>query len=280
MARMIAAAGSDIVRLRIDLAYDGTDFSGWARQPDRRTVQQTIEDGLARVLRVPEVALTVAGRTDAGVHARGQVCHVDLDGDVAKQWPPDQLGRRLARLLPDDIVIQQVTATTTDFDARFSAFARRYSYRIDDDGGKRDPLRRREVLWHPRRLDTDAMQEAAAELVGEHDFIAFCKPREGATTIRSLIELTCRREGPEIECRIVADAFCHHMVRALIGALTVVGEGRKPASWPGEVLRAGVRDSQVPVMPAHGLTLEAVDYPDDARLASQASAARVLRTLR
>jgi tRNA pseudouridine38-40 synthase len=226
------------------------------------------------------VALTVAGRTDAGVHARGQVCHVDLDVDTAQHWPPDQLGRRLARLLPDDIVIQRVTATTTDFDARFSALSRRYSYRIDDVSEQRDPLRRREVLWHPRGLDAGAMQQAAAELIGEHDFIAFCKPREGASTIRTLQELDCRRDGSEIECRIVADAFCHHMVRALIGALIVVGEGRKPVQWPGEVLRAGVRDPQVPVMPGHGLTLESVDYPTDSELAGRASAARSVRTLR
>ena len=258
------------VRVRIDLAYDGTDFSGWARQPGRRTVQAELEAALCRVLRLPSVMITVAGRTDAGVHATGQVTHVDLP-----EPPPDALLRRLNGVLPADVRLPAVSLAPPGFDARFSALARRYVYRICD--GIEDPLRRRDTLWWPRRLDVPAMQCAAQQLLGEHDFAAYCKRREGATTIRRLLRLDATRDGDLIELTVEADAFCHSMVRALVGALTAVGEGRRPVDWPAAVLGGRQRDPGGRVMPAHGLTLVEVTYPSDAELAARATETRRLR---
>jgi tRNA pseudouridine38-40 synthase len=258
------------VRFRLDLAYDGTEFSGWARQPGRRTVEETVAASLATVLRLPDPpALTVAGRTDAGVHATGQVAHADL----AAATDPDQLGRRLAGVLPPDVVVRSVSRAPAGFDARFSALGRRYRYRICD--GVIDPLRRRDTLVWPRPLDPEAMTAAAAPLIGEHDFAAYCRPREGATTVRTLRRLDASREPDDaVLVAAEADAFCHNQVRAMVGALLVVGDGRRSLDWPGEVLAAGRRDSAVTVAPAHGLTLVGVDYPADEALAARASAAR------
>lgn len=281
-----------MVRLRLDLAYDGTDFSGWARQPGLRTVQGEIEQALGRILRLGEPAmLTVAGRTDAGVHARGQVAHVDvpetslreLDGNRGPLSVDERLSalvRRLAGVLDPDVRIYRVSVAPEGFDARFSALFRRYAYRVSDAPCGVDPLRRREVVWHNRPLDIDALNTAATRLLGEHDFAAFCKKREGATTIRELQRLDWTREPDGVlVATVVADAFCHSMVRALVGSLLAVGDGRRPVEWPGEVLRRGVRDSGVHVAPAHGLCLEEVRYPDDAELAARAAATRRVRTV-
>jgi tRNA pseudouridine38-40 synthase len=259
------------MRVRFDLAYEGTGYAGWARQPDQRTVQGVLEDALRTVLRLPESpSLTVAGRTDAGVHARGQVAHSDLDDVPPIRW--------LNRLLPDDVRLWSVTAASPGFDARFSALSRRYSYRVTD--GPVDPLRRRDTLAWGHPLDLAAMNAAAESLMGEHDFAAYCKRREGATTIRRLLALSWSRAADGVlEARVEADAFCHSMVRALVGALLTVGEGRRPPEWPGQVLAAAVRDSAVPVVPAHGLCLEEVHYPPDAQLAARASATRRVRVL-
>jgi tRNA pseudouridine38-40 synthase len=263
-----------LVRLRLGLAYDGTDFSGWARQPGLRTVQQVVEDAIATVLRLPAPApLTVAGRTDAGVHAIGQVAHIDL---AERPDPLDALPHRLNRLLPDDVVVRSITVAAPGFDARFAALGRHYAYRITDSVP--DPLRRHDTVAWPKSLDVDAMDAAAQPLVGEHDFAAYCKPREGATTIRTLRELSVRRDGDVVAVAAHADAFCHNQVRSMVGALLAVGEGRRPVEWPGEVLAAGVRDSGVTVAPAHGLTLVAVDYPDEAELAARTSQTRRRRT--
>ncbi|QWC83825.1 tRNA pseudouridine(38-40) synthase TruA [Nocardioidaceae bacterium] len=275
------------MRLRMDLAYDGTDFHGWAAQPGLRTVQGELEAGLATVLRVPEVAVTCAGRTDAGVHARGQVVHVDVDRPVlegARGRGPDDaptsLRRRLHGVLPADVRVHDVQEAPPGFDARFGALWRRYAYRVADAGVRHDPLTRGHVLAWPRPLDLDLLDEAASRLVGEHDFAAFCKRREGATTIRRLLELRWERDAAGVATATVrADAFCHSMVRALVGCLLVVGEGNRPPEWAGQVLAAGVRDPAVRVAPAHGLTLEEVRYPDDDELAAQAERARVVRTL-
>ena len=263
-------------RLRLDVAYDGTGFSGWAAQPGLRTAQGILEAALETVLRLPvgSCRLTVAGRTDAGVHARAQVSHVDL---ALGERDPMQLGLRLNRLLPDDVVVRRVSAAPHGFDARFSATWRRYAYRICDQSQNGDPMRRHEVLSWPRPLDERAMNDAAAGLLGEHDFAAFCKRREGASTVRHLRELGWTRDDSLLTCRVVADAFCHHMVRSLVGCLLVVGEGKRPASWATDVLAAGVRDSRVPVVAAHGLTLEQVGYPPDAEIAARASEARAPR---
>jgi tRNA pseudouridine38-40 synthase len=281
--------------LRLDLGYDGTDFSGWAAQPGRRTVQGEIEAALGMVLRLAEPpSLTVAGRTDAGVHARGQVAHVDLPlssfaaldragrpvarDSVAERLPA--LLKRLAGTLPADVRVHRLSVAPDGFDARFSALYRRYAYRVSDAPGGVDPLRRREVLWCPRPLDADRMNAAAVGLLGEHDFAAFCKKREGATTIRELRRLEWTRGDDGIlVATVIADAFCHSMVRALVGALLAVGDGRREVEWPARVLAAGVRDSGVHVAPAHGLCLEEVAYPPDEDLAAQAARTRRVRTL-
>ncbi len=283
------------VRVRLDLAYDGTHFAGWARQPALRTVQGALEDGLGQVTRVaalglPAPRLTVAGRTDAGVHARGQVAHVDLP---IERWvalpgrsdrtPGESLVARLAGVLPPDVVVHRAEIAPAGFDARFSALARRYAFRIADDAGHRDPLRRAHVLWHRRPLDAAAMHDAVQALRGVRDFAAFCKPRPGATTIRELQELSWERpeEGPDaglVVATVVADAFCHNMVRALVGASIAVGEGRRPVGWPAEVLASRRREGGAAVVASHGLTLEEVVYPPDAELATRAERIRAMRS--
>lgn len=282
------------VRLRLDLAYDGSGFSGWARQPALRTVQGTLEDGLATVLRTgprgegsPRV--TVAGRTDAGVHARGQVAHVDVAPDVlaaargrSDRDALDVLATRLAGVLPADLVVHRVTRAPAGFDARFGALRRRYAYRVADDDTARDPLRRAWVLWHRRRLDVAAMDVAARRLTGRHDFAAYCKPRPDATTIRTLEEFTWTRraDGPDaglVVAHVQADAFCHSMVRALVGASLAVGEGRRDVGWPHALLVGRRREGGATVVAAHGLTLEEVAYPADAELAERAERTRARR---
>lgn len=267
-----------MTRLRLDLAYDGTDFSGWARQPGLRTVQGVVEEALAHALRLPqEPGVTCAGRTDAGVHARGQVAHADIDAPEA-ELDLTALARSIRGLLPDDVTLRDVVVAPEGFDARFSALSRRYRYLVCDDSRLWDPLRRREVLVHPRMLDLDAMNAAAAPLLGERDFAALCRPREGGTTIRRLLTLEWSRgEGGLAEMHVSADAFCHSMVRALVGLLVPVGEGRRPREWPAEVVARGMRDSSVQVMPAHGLVLEEVRYPDGDGLAARQAVTRSLR---
>jgi tRNA pseudouridine38-40 synthase len=268
------------VRVRLDLSYDGRDFSGWAGQRGRRTVQGELEDALRVVMRQPErLELTVAGRTDAGVHARGQVAHFDLSEELWAEHRA-QLLRRLAGRLPTDIRVWRASEAPAHFNARFSAIWRRYAYRVTDHPGGVDPLLRGHVLWHNRPLDLDAMNAAAERLVGEHDFAAYCKKRDGATTIRTLQQLHWARnvEGV-LEVTVRADAFCHNMVRSLVGAMLFVGDGHRPPEWPAEVLAAGVRDSAVHVVRPHGLTLEEVGYPADDQLAARNLAARNKRSL-
>jgi tRNA pseudouridine38-40 synthase len=262
------------VRLRLDLAYDGTNFHGWATQPGLRTVQGEVESAIGTVLRLdPAPRLTVAGRTDTGVHARGQVAHIDVERASASA-----LARRLQRLLPSDISLREVTVAPEGFDARFSALERRYTYRIRDLPGG-DPLTRGHVVAWPKPLDVDAMNASATHLTGEHDFAAFCRKRVGATTIRTLLELRTERRDNLVETTVRADAFCHSMVRALMGALVAVGEGRHEPAWAAEILGARSRDSRVKVMPAHGLVLEEVTYPADDELAQRAVESRQIRTL-
>ncbi|TNM70019.1 tRNA pseudouridine(38-40) synthase TruA [Streptomyces sp. NP160] len=288
------------MRVRLDLGYDGTDFAGWARQPGLRTVQGELEDGLARVLRLGEPPATVvAGRTDAGVHARGQVVHVDVPLPAWEQLPgrsartpAASLVTRLAGVLPTDVVVRAAAPAPDGFDARFAALRRHYAYRISDRPGGTDPLRRRDVVDARRagagahgRLDEAAMDAASRALEGLHDFAAFCRPREGATTTRTLLRYRWRREhgrapageGDLLVAEVVADAFCHSMVRALVGAAVAVGSRRRPVEWPAQVLAAARRDPGVTVAPAHGLVLERVDYPDDPDLALRVRQARARR---
>ena len=258
------------MRLRLDLSYDGTGFRGWATQPGLRTVQGEVERAIATVLRLPQSPqLTCAGRTDAGVHARGQVAHVDLD-DV----DPPHLERRLRRLLPEDISLRSLSIAPEGFDARFAALERRYAYRMFDGPSGPDPLTRTSVVRWSRRLDVDAMNAAGDLLVGEHDFAAFCKRREGATTIRTLLQLGTTRDGDHLETTVRADAFCHSMVRSLMGLLVAIGEHRYEPDWAVEVLSNAARDTRVKVMPPHGLVLEEVVYPDDEGLAARAAESR------
>jgi tRNA pseudouridine38-40 synthase len=286
-----------ICRIRLDLSYDGAGFHGWASQPGLRTVQDEVERALATVLGLPAVRLTVAGRTDTGVHARGQVAHTDVP---AAQWLSAQglaaqglaaqglaargpatggpVLRRLAGLLPPDVRVRAIGPAPDGFDARFSALWRRYSYRVCDESAAADPLRRGDTLFHPRPLDVSLMNQAAAALAGEHDFAAFCRRREGASTVRALLRLDWQRTAPGLAvATVVADAFCHNMVRALTGALLAVGDGRKPPGWPAGVLAARVRDPAVHVAPAHALCLEEVCYPAPGELAARAAATRRVR---
>nr|WP_281496749.1 tRNA pseudouridine(38-40) synthase TruA [Ornithinimicrobium sp. F0845] len=275
------------VRIRIDLAYDGTDFSGWAVQPGLRTVKGVLSAGLGTILRTDPVQLTVGGRTDAGVHARGSVAHADIDPDAWERLPgrsdrpPHEAAvTRLAGVLPPDIVVRAVTPVPDAFDARFSALRRRYTYRICDRPTTLDPLRRRDTVLHKKPLDATSMDEAARALTGLHDFAAFCRRREGATTVRTLLGYSWERGADGILIgTVVADAFCHSMVRSLVGSVVPVGEGQYAVGWPREILTAGVRDPRVTVMPAHGLCLEEIVYPADEELAGRAEQARATRTL-
>jgi tRNA pseudouridine38-40 synthase len=275
-----------VLRVRLDLAYDGTAFSGWAAQPGLRTVQGELATALATVLRCSDpVQLTVAGRTDAGVHARGQVVHVDVDPDAwaalpgrSDRPPGVALVSRLAGVLPPDVVVRRAEPAPAGFDARFSALERRYVYRLADDGAERDPLRRHDTVWWRRPLDVDAMDVAARSLVGLRDFAAFCKQREGATTVRTLLDYSWTRLPDGVAVATVrADAFCHSMVRSLVGAVVPVGEGRRARDWPRDLQERAVRAPEIHVMPAHGLSLEEVVYPPEADLAGRAVATRARR---
>ncbi|MDR1806775.1 MAG: tRNA pseudouridine(38-40) synthase TruA [Propionibacteriaceae bacterium] len=268
-------------RVRLDLAYDGAGFAGWAKQPGLRTVQGELELRLTQLLRSPEpVTLTVAGRTDAGVHARGQVAHADVPDAVTTSRGETvgavaALRRWLPGALPPDIAVHAVTVAPAGFDARFSALWRRYVYRLADDPFALDPLERGHVVRTPP-LDAAAMAEGAPALLGLHDFAAVCKrPPEGATSVRRLLEVTVTRPRPgrlDLTCR--ADAFCHSMVRSLTGALVAVGLGKRTPAWLATLVDRRERAGDVTVFPPEGLTLEEVAYPEDAALAARAAAAK------
>ncbi len=266
------------MRFRLVFAYDGSDFAGWASQPDQRTVQTEVMRAIERVMRVP-ARVTVAGRTDAGVHALGQVCHVDLPAGV---WPGDDAAvRRLNAVLPADVRLLAAGAAPAGFDARFSARSRTYEYLISDSGGL-DPRSRNCVLVHRRRLDVQQMHSAGQVLRGEHDFAAFCRARPEASSVRTVLDVqVIRRVDPRdpdlIAVSITADAFCHSMVRSVVGALIAVGEGRLDAKALSDVLAGRRRVSLFATAPAHGLALVAVEYPPDDRLAEQATRARRYR---
>ncbi|MEX3103768.1 MULTISPECIES: tRNA pseudouridine(38-40) synthase TruA [unclassified Streptomyces] len=268
------------VRVRLDLSYDGTDFHGWAKQAGgKRTVQGEVEDALRTVTRSGEVTydLTVAGRTDAGVHARGQVAHVDLPEELWGEHR-EKLLKRLAGRLPKDVRVWALAEAAPGFNARFAALWRRYVYRVGDQAGGVDPLLRSHVLWHDWPLDVAVMDAAAKSLVGEHDFAAYAKKREGASTVREIFDFGVRRrDDGVVEVEVRADAFCHNQVRSMVGALLFVGDGHRDAGWPRRVLDAGVRDSAVHVVRPNGLTLEEVAYPADELLAERQVQARRVR---
>lgn len=276
------------VRLRLDIAYDGTDFSGWAAQAGQRTVAGVIDEAFSTVFRTPIVTNT-AGRTDTGVHATGQVAHVDVPADaVSRAYPRTTrsgdaeftpLVRRLARLLPTDIRIRDIVRAPAGFDARFSALRRHYTYRLSLAPFGVEPREARFVTPWTKPLDLDAMQAASQELLGLNDFAAFCRHRAGATTIRELQQLSWVRDGHYVTAHVTADAFCWNMVRSLVGALLAVGEGRRSAAWTAGLLGESHRSSDFATAPARGLTLVRVDYPPDDELGARNVVTRDLRAL-
>ena len=281
-------SGGGFVRLRLDIAYDGTEFAGWALQAGQRTVAGVLDDALSTVFRVP-VQLRAAGRTDAGVHATSQVAHVDVPIDTLPNAYPRAtragdreflpLVRRLARFLPADVRILDIDRAPAGFDARFSALRRHYVYRLSTAPYGVEPQEARFVTAWPRPLDVEAMAVASRNLVGLHDFAAFCRQREGATTIRDLQRLDWSRDGDRVTAYVTADAFCWSMVRSLVGALLAVGEHRRETGWCATLLTSTQRSSDFAAAPPHGLTLVGVDYPPDDQLEARAKVTRDLRVV-
>jgi tRNA pseudouridine38-40 synthase len=289
--------GGGFVRLRLDIAYDGTEFAGWAVQAGQRTVAGTLDDALSTVFRT-RVLCRAAGRTDAGVHATGQVAHVDVPNealahayprirrngdpgsDVAAEAAPEflPLVRRLARFLPADVRVLDINRAASGFDARFSALRRHYVYRLSTAPYGVEPHEARFVTAWPRPLDVEAMATASRDLVGLHDFAAFCRHRDGATTIRDLQRLDWSRDGDRVTAYVSADAFCWSMVRSLVGALLAVGEHRREPGWCATLLTSTRRSSDFAAAPPHGLTLVGVDYPPDDQLEARTKVTRELRS--
>jgi tRNA pseudouridine38-40 synthase len=258
---------SGFLRLRLDLAYDGTNFSGWGKQPDRRSVQEEVEKAIVKISQ-SKVDSIVAGRTDAGVHATGQVIHVDLPESIQLE----ELGYKLNRILDTDVRVMDVSVAPPAFHARFSALRRHYTYKILDANQVISPLHRFDVASWYRPLDIEAMNSASALLLGDHDFAAYCKFREGATTIRQLQKFEWLRDSEGyLVGDVVADAFCYSMVRNLVGAVVCVADGRFGPEWIAQTLANKVRISDSLVFPACGLTLRQVDYPSDAELLDRAA---------
>lgn len=281
-------SGGGHVRLRLDIAYDGTEFAGWAPQVGQRTVAGVIDETLSTVFRT-SVVLRAAGRTDTGVHATGQVAHVDIPVDALPRAYPRHrpadvpefapLVRRLGRFLPIDVRVRDVVRAPAGFDARFSALRRHYVYRLTTASYGAEPELARFVTAWPRPLDVEAMSAASRELLGLHDFAAFCRHRDGATTIRDLQRLEWIRDGDAINAYVTADAFCWNMVRSLVGALIAVGEGRREPGWCAGLLEHTSRSSAYSAAPAKGLTMVGVDYPSDDQLAQRISVTRDIRRL-
>jgi len=267
-----------MTRYRLDISYDGTAFHGWATQPGLRTVQEELETWIERVLRLSYRPLVLAaGRTDAGVHARGQVAHLDLDladpGHVA-----EKLAHKLRIALPQDVAVRSVAVAPEGFDARFAAIWRRYAYRLAD--AYVDPLDRLTTAVIRGKLDVDLVNTAAETLLGLHDFAAFCRSRPGATTIRQLQYLHAERlPDGRVEFGVRADAFCHSMVRSLVGGLVEVGIGHRDIGWLAALPDTTKRCGQIRVMAARGLVLEEVGYPPDDQLANRARESRAKRTM-
>jgi tRNA pseudouridine38-40 synthase len=280
-------ADGGCVRLRLDIAYDGTDFAGWATQAGQRTVAGLLDEAFSTVFRT-SVRLRAAGRTDTGVHASGQVAHADIPVDALPNVYPRSpratqpeflpLVRRLGRLLPADVRVRRIVRAPAGFDARFSALRRHYVYRISTADYGVEPLQARYVTDWPRPLDVCAMTTASQNLLGLNDFAAFCRHREGATTIRDLQRFDWTRDGDLITAHVAADAFCWSMVRSLVGALLAVGEHRRSPDWCRELLASSHRSSDFAAAPARGLTLIGVDYPPDSELQARTLITRDLRT--
>jgi tRNA pseudouridine38-40 synthase len=271
MAQPTLFPESGFRRLRIDIAYDGTAFFGWATQPDQRTIQDLVEEAVARISR-GDVESVVAGRTDAGVHATGQVIHIDLpDAVFADGLTYRDLRYKLNRILDEDVRIMEISDAPEGFHARFSALRRIYTYKILDNNEVIAPLSRYDVAPWYRLLDVDLMNKASALVLGHHDFAAFCKFKEGGTTIRTLEKYQWHRDSEGLLiAEVVADAFCYSMVRNLVGAVVCVADGRKDPSWMAELLANKERVSDSLVFPARGLSLTRVEYPSNDELLDRA----------
>jgi tRNA pseudouridine38-40 synthase len=263
---LVANAAQGLIRISGKIAYDGKDFSGWGLQPDRRTVQGVLEDAISTLLRVDRVIVQCAGRTDAGVHATAQVIHFDIAETDAMEMK--DLTYKINAILPEDVSIQELEVTTPDFDARFAALSRSYEYLIYQ--GQRNPLLRERAHRSYLPLDVAAMNDASKALIGLHDFSAFCKKREGATTLRTLMkfEWTETADGL-IKVELEADAFCYSMVRGLIGAVLAIGEGKFDKAWLENYLAGREREAHVFAAPALGLTMVDVNYPDASEYANR-----------
>jgi tRNA pseudouridine38-40 synthase len=281
-------SGGGHARLRLDIAYDGTDFAGWAAQIGQRTVAGTLDEALSTVFRTP-MQCGAAGRTDAGVHATGQVAHVDVPEHALPHAYPRTIRagdseflpllRRLARFLPADVRVLDINRAAAGFDARFSALRRHYIYRLSTAPYGVEPQEARYVTAWPRPLDVDAMSTASRDLLGLNDFAAFCRHRDGATTIRDLQRLDWSSDGDRVTARVSADAFCWSMVRSLVGALLAVGEHRREPGWCATLLMSTHRSSDFAAAPPHGLTLVGVDYPPDDQLEARTKVTRELRVV-
>ncbi len=275
---MVDSPSGTTTRFRLWVSYDGSEFHGWAQQRDLRTVEGELSRVLGH-LTGGSVELTCAGRTDAGVHARGQVAHFDASAGA------DLSIKRINRALPADIRVRDLGTVSIDFDARFSALWRRYSYTVSDDERGPDPLMRRYQLAINSVLDLDAMNTAAADLIGEHDFTSFCKLKEHGSTIREILDLQWERQIDPVSelcvavMHVTADAFCHSMVRSLAGAFISVGQGKRPVHYPREALEKRARDAGVTVMPAHPLVLEEVGYPPEGEWGQRQLQTRTFRSM-
>jgi tRNA pseudouridine38-40 synthase len=272
-----------LTRFRIDLAYDGTDFAGWAKQPNLRTVQGEILKALIQIFgqSADDFGMRVGGRTDAGVHADHQVCHIDLGATQLKRLGRNPLTvARLNSLLPKDVSILKIAKASKGFDARFSSTGRSYTYAIADSLTSPNPKTARYTLQIAQELSVEKMNLAAKKLLGLKDFGAFCKPREGATTIRELRTLSVKRvRDGRVVVEVSADAFCHNMVRSLVGALIAVGQERLTASELSAIQKQAKRTSQFKVVGPEGLSLSKISYPPAKDLAKQAEKARNMRSL-
>jgi tRNA pseudouridine38-40 synthase len=255
---------------KLSLAYDGTDFAGWQRQPHKRTIQGELETALERITGQGTKCIA-SGRTDAGVHALGQVVSFASDSRL----PPDVLTKALNAELPEDLLVFEVEQAADGFHALRDAIRKRYRYLIED-GRLRDLFARR-YLWHLyQRLDVPAMQAAAAPLVGTHDFASYetsGSPR--LTTTRTIFDLTVERTAAELTERIImeveADGFLYNMVRNIVGTLVAVGKGKQPIDWPERVLKLRDRTQAGMTAPAQGLYLVGVQYGEISDSKSQTS---------
>lgn len=279
-----------MTRLRIDLAYDGKGFAGWAKQPGLRTVQGELERAIALIIRKEpgQVSATVAGRTDSGVHARAQVCHIDVgDDDLTRLRGRADIDGAIARKLNGvlkrfdarDVVVHSVTRVSQYFDARFSALSRRYEYRVRPVDVRQNPLDRHFTVDLNYSINLDLLQAASDTFLGLKDFTSYCKAREGATAVRTLLDFTWTvHENGVLSAKISADAFCHSMVRSLVGAALAVASGSLTIEELNRITLDRKRTSEIYVMPPEGLSLESVEYPGDREFAERAQQTRSRRS--